>query len=110
MKLAEFSHYYHQIVIRYLSWVTVHLCNVKPALKCYTSLLILSCRLSTAPLLLSLLSLATATTLEAETCDPKRMMVDVNYANADVILGGLFDLREPSNNYGCGTPDKGLLF
>ena len=53
------------------------------------------------------MSLGTATTLEAETCDPKRMKVDVEYANADVVLGGLFDLREPSMNYGCGKLDKG---
>ena len=58
--------------------------------------------------MLSLLSTTTAQTLEAETCDSTRMMVDVDFAQADAVIGGIFDMRQPgSDGYGCSEPHPG---
>lgn len=47
-------------------------------------------------------------TLEQEECDADRKMVDVNVNNADVVIGGIFNMRSSgSNGYGCGAPHPG---
>jgi len=59
--------------------------------------------------LLGLLVSSQALTLEQETCSVDRMVVDNNVAGADVVLGGIFDIRMGgTNGYGCGEPYLGL--
>ena len=59
-------------------------------------------------MVISFLSANQALNLERETCDPGRMKVDVDVANADAVIGGIFDLRLPGDDdYGCGKPHAG---
>ena len=38
------------------------------------------------------------------------MSVEHNVANADVLLGGIFDIRNPGEDgYGCGAPHPGKI-
>ncbi|WAR03383.1 GRM7-like protein [Mya arenaria] len=62
-------------------------------------------RLCTLLSLVGLVAPSLALMLEQETCDAGRMMVDHNVAAADVVLGGIFDIRGlGSDGYGCGEP------
>ncbi|XP_076452891.1 uncharacterized protein LOC143288376 [Babylonia areolata] len=49
-------------------------------------------------------------TLRQQTCDANRRHVSVATSNANVLLAGLFDIREASSGpTGCGLPSKELL-
>lgn len=43
-----------------------------------------------------------------QTCSSNRQWVSVDSTNANVLIGGLFDIREPGvNGIGCGKPNPG---
>lgn len=68
----------------------------------------LPCRLCALVLLVSLAAPCLALVLEQEVCSVDTMSVEYNLANADVILGGIFDIRNPATDgYGCGNPHPG---
>lgn len=47
-------------------------------------------------------------TILDETCDANRRRVSINTANAKLLFGGLFDIRDPgSGGSGCGEPNLG---
>ncbi|KAL8562533.1 hypothetical protein ACOMHN_045798 [Nucella lapillus] len=49
-------------------------------------------------------------TLKQETCDASRKHVSVDTTSANVLIAGLFDIREPgTGGLGCGLPNKELL-
>ncbi|XP_060605256.1 uncharacterized protein LOC132757830 isoform X2 [Ruditapes philippinarum] len=62
-------------------------------------------RLCTIVVLSSFVVSSLCQTLEQEVCTSDLSKADINFINADVILGGIFNLRgEGKNDYGCGSP------
>ncbi|XP_067683891.1 uncharacterized protein [Haliotis asinina] len=48
--------------------------------------------------------------LARETCDANRRKAEVQVASAQVVLGGLFEIRQPgTDGYGCGQPAPDLM-
>ena len=53
-------------------------------------------------------ALSQTLTLQDQVCDADRKRVNVQTSNANVLIGGLFDIREPGiGGIGCGLPSKG---
>ena len=53
-------------------------------------------------------ALSQTLTLLDQTCDADRKRVNVQTTNANVLIGGLFDIREPgADGIGCGLPSRG---
>ncbi|XP_053375883.1 uncharacterized protein LOC123533310 [Mercenaria mercenaria] len=61
-------------------------------------------RLCTVLVFMCVVTTSLCQTLEQEICDVERRMVDVSFSNADVVLGGIFNLRSSgTDGYGCGA-------
>ncbi|XP_033749036.1 uncharacterized protein LOC117333723 [Pecten maximus] len=60
--------------------------------------------------LVLLVTLTSGQNLEKETCDSSRREVDVQMSNANAIIGGLFEVRNPElGGYACGQPHKEMM-